>query len=142
MLQNFVFWLSRTYANYWADNELHKIQYQSYIKQEPKTKRRRALNTLRCTGTLKGRTMLPAGVWTFLKGYPSVLEFRETHSGLESGIRQRFAPPPLLFNSDLEDLANVVKQGKEMRHKSERKIRHYHSLQMLLENPRESAKIH
>ena len=38
--------------------------------------------------------------------------------------------------------ASVVKQDKEMWHKSERKRKHYHTLQMILENPRESTKIY
>ena len=48
----------------------------------------------------------------------------------------------MLFNSALEDLASVVKQDKEKWHKSERKRQHYHTLQMRLENPRESTKIY
>ena len=64
------------------------------------------------------------------------------HTELESGIGQKFLPPPMLFNSALEDLASVVKEDKEMWHKSERKRQHYHTLQMILENPRESTKIY
>ena len=72
----------------------------------------------------------------------SVIEFCETHSELVSGIGQKFPPPPMLFNSALENLASVVKQDKEMWHKSERKRKHYHTLQMILENPRELTKIY